>query len=134
MVRPGRIRFKFSRSSRLSRASEFDSVKASGKSWTGKYLVLAALALDTDAPSRIGIVATRRLGNAVTRNRVRRKIREIFRLNQHCIRKGFWLVTIARFSSAAAAYEELERDWLRLAGRASILAPGSHGSHTADFT
>jgi len=134
MVRSRRIRFKFPRSSRLSRTSEFNSVKASGKSWTGKHLVLATLARNTDAPSRIGIVATRRLGNAVTRNRVRRKIREIFRLNRHRIQKGFWLVTIARFSSAIAAYEELERDWLRLAERASILAPGSHGSHPADFT
>ena len=44
MVRPGRIRFKFSRSARLSRASEFRLVKASGKSWTGKHLVLAILA------------------------------------------------------------------------------------------
>jgi ribonuclease P protein component len=79
-------------------------------------------------------VATRRLGNAVTRNRVRRKIREIFRLNQHRIRKGFWLVTIARFSSAIADYEELERDWLRLAERASILAAGSHDSHPTNFT
>jgi len=82
----------------------------------------------------MGIVATRRLGNAVTRNQVRRKIREIFRLNQHRIRKGHWLVTIARLSSARAAYQELERDWLRLAERASILAPDSHGSHPADFT
>jgi ribonuclease P protein component len=134
MVRPGRIRFKFPRTYRLSRAFEFNLVKASGKSWTGKHLVLATLARDNDAPSRIGIVATRRLGDAVTRNQVRRKIREIFRLNQHRIRKGFWLVTIARFSSAVAAYEELERDWLRLAERASILAPDSHGSHPADFT
>jgi ribonuclease P protein component len=133
MVRPGRIRFRFPRSSRLNRASEFNSVRTSGKSWTGKHLVLATLARDEAVPSRIGIVATRRLGNAVTRNQVRRKIREIFRLNQHRIRKGFWLVTIARFSSAVADYEELERDWLRLADRASILAPGSHDSHPTDF-
>ena len=134
MIRPGRIRFKFSRSSRLSRASEFSLVKASGKSWTGKHLVLAILTRETEAPSRIGIIATRRLGNAVTRNQVRRRIREIFRLNQHRIQRGFWLVTIARFSSATATFDELERDWLRLAERASILAPGSHGSHPADFT
>jgi hypothetical protein len=54
-------------------------------------------------------------------------------LNQHRIRKGFWLVTIARFSSAVADYEELERDWLRLAERASILAAGSHDSHPTNF-
>ena len=49
MIRPGRIRFKFSRLSRLSRASEFSLVKASGKSWTGKHLVLATLKRETEA-------------------------------------------------------------------------------------
>src|SRR5208283_6213234 len=133
MIRPGRTRFKFSKATRLSRASEFRLVRTSGKSWTGKHLVLGILTQGSNATSRIGIITTKRIGNAVTRNQVRRKIREIFRLNQHRIRKGLWLVTIARFSSAGAAYQELERDWLRLAERASILAPGSHGSHPADF-
>jgi len=134
MIRPGRIRFKFSRSARLSRSSEFRLVKASGKSWTGKYLVLAILMRDTEEPTRIGIIATKRLGNAVSRNQVRRRIREIFRLNQHRIKQGFWVVTIARLSAAKAAFDELQRDWLRLVERASILAPGSHGSHPPDLT
>jgi hypothetical protein len=55
-------------------------------------------------------------------------------LNQHRIQKGYWLVTIARFSSATATFDELQRDWLRLVERASILAPGSHGSHSPDLT
>ena len=134
MVRPGRMRLKFSRLSRLTRASEFRLVKAAGKSWTGKHLVLAVLARGTEQPTRIGIITTKRLGNAVSRNQVRRRIREIFRLNQHRIQEGFWLVTIARYSSAAAPFNELQRDWLRLVERASILAPGSHGSHPADPT
>src|SRR3984957_1889771 len=134
MIRPGRIRFRFSQSSRLNRASEFRLVKASGKSWTGKHLVLAILARETEAAPRIGIIATKRLGNAVSRNQVRRRIREIFRLNQHRIQRGFWLVTIARFSSVGATFEEVERDWLRLVKRASILAPGSHGTPSADLT
>ncbi len=134
MVRPGRMRLKFSRLARLSRASEFRLVKAAGKSWTGKHIVLAALMRGTEQPARIGIITTKRLGNAVSRNRVRRRIREIFRLNQHRIRKGLWLVTIARFSSTTATFDELQRDWLRLVERASILAPGSHGTHPADLT
>jgi ribonuclease P protein component len=134
MIRPGRMRFKFSRLSRLSRASEFSLVKASGKSWTGKHLILAILTRETEAAPRIGIIATRRLGNAVSRNQVRRRIREIFRLNQHRIQRGFWLVTIARLSSANATFDELRRDWLRLVERASILAPDSHGSHPPDLT
>ena len=134
MIRPGRTRFKFCRSSRLRRASEFRLVKTSGKSWTGKHLVLAVLAREAEATSRIGIITSKRLGNAVTRNQIRRRIREIFRLNQHQIQTGIWLVTIARVSSATATFEEIRRDWLRLVERASILAPGSHGSHSPDLT
>jgi hypothetical protein len=54
-------------------------------------------------------------------------------LNQHRIQKGFWLVTIARASSTKATFVELERDWLRLIERASILAPVSDASHSADL-
>jgi ribonuclease P protein component len=134
MIRPGRIRFRLPRLSRLSRASEFRLVKASGKSWTGKHLVLAILTREINVAPRIGIIATKRVGNAVSRNKIRRRIREIFRLNQHRIQRGYWLVTIARFSSATATFDELQRDWLRLVERASILAPGSHGSHSPDHT
>jgi ribonuclease P protein component len=134
MVRPGRISFELPRSSRLQRGSEFKLVRASGKSWIGTHLILAALHRETGFPSRVGIITTRRLGNAVVRNRIRRKIREIFRLNQHHVRQGYWVVTIARVSSAFASYQELERDWLRLAKRASILEPTPHGSHPADLT
>src|ERR1700728_68318 len=134
MIRPGRTRFKFPRSSRLSRASEFSLVKASGKSWTGRHLVLAILTRESEAAPRIGIITTKRLGNAVSRSQVRRRLREIFRLNQHRIQRGFWIVTIARRSSASATFGELQRDWLRLVGRASILAAGSHGSHSPDLT
>jgi ribonuclease P protein component len=133
MIRPGRTRFKFSRASRLSRASEFRLVKASGKSWTGKHIVLAVLTREAEAAPRIGIITTKRIGNAVCRNQVRRRIREIFRLSQHRIRKGFWLVVIARESSTRATLAELERDWLRLIERASILAAASDGSHSADL-
>jgi ribonuclease P protein component len=133
MIRPGRTRFTFSRAARLSRASEFRLVKASGKSWTGKHLVLAILTRGDEAPPRIGIITTKRIGNAVCRNQARRRIREIFRLNQHRIRKGCWLVIIARASSTRTTFVELERDWLRLVERASILAPASDGSHSADL-
>src|SRR6516162_11349875 len=134
MIRHGRTKFEFARTSRLRRSSEFKLVRESGKSWTGTYLILLALNRGPGLPSRVGMVTTRRLGNAVVRNRVRRRMREIFRLNQHQVRDGYWIVTIARASSPFAAYQELERDWLRLAKRASILEPTSHGSNSTDLT
>ena len=134
MVRHGRIKLRFSRSFRLQRTSEFKLVRAFGKTWIGTHLIMVVLYRETDFPSKIGIVTTKRLGKAVVRNRIRRRIREIFRLNQHQLREGHWVVTIARTSSAFASYQELERDWLRLAKRASILAPTPHGSNPADLT
>ena len=134
MIRQGRTKFGFGRASRLRLSSEFKLVKESGKSWTGRYLILVALNRGAGLPSRVGMITTRRLGNAVVRNQVRRRMREIFRLNQDQIRDGYWIVTIARASSAFVAYQELERDWLRLAKRASILESRSHGSNSADLT
>ena len=121
MIRPGRIRFRFPRAARLNRASEFALLKTEGKSWTGKHLVLATLARGEE--TRIGIITARRLGPAIVRNRVRRRIREIFRQNMPRLRNGLWLVTIARATSVQASYDDLLRDWLRLAERASIFLP-----------
>jgi ribonuclease P protein component len=74
------------------------------------------------APFRNGFITSRAIGRAVARNRVRRRLREIVRKHQHEIVPGVWIVTIARAHAVAASYRELEGEWLRLAGRASILA------------
>jgi ribonuclease P protein component len=123
-VMPGekRERYRFPRTSRLSRAAEFKLVKQAGKSWTGRHLVLGVLAQADETRARVGIVTTRKVGMAVVRNRIRRRIREVFRLHQFDLITGVWLVTVARPSAAKASFRELERDWLRLAERASILA------------
>jgi len=78
---------------------------------------------DVQSPSRAGFVTSKRVGEAVVRNRVRRRLREIVRRNQHELRRGAWLVVIARPSAARASYRALEDEWLRLAKRAFILAP-----------
>jgi ribonuclease P protein component len=49
-------------------------------------------------------------------------LREIVRKHQHEIAEPVWIVTIARATAARVTYRELEAEWLRLAGRASILA------------
>ena len=117
-----RERYRFPRASRLSRTAEFKLVKQAGKSWTGRHLVLGVLAQPEATRARVGIVTTRKVGMAVVRNRIRRRIREVFRLHQFDLVSGVWLVTIARPSAATASFQDLERDWLRLAERASILA------------
>ena len=84
--------------------------------------MLSVLSIADDNPFRAGFVTSRALGSAVVRNRVRRRLREIVRKHQREIARGIWIVTIARANAAAADYEQLEVEWLRLAKRASILS------------
>lgn len=113
----------FSKTRRLTRASEFELVRHKGRVQRGKFLVLSVLeAKEAASPFRAGFVTSRAVGRAVSRNRVRRRLREVVRKHQSEIVSGIWLVTIARAAAATASYAQLEAEWLRLAGRASILA------------
>jgi ribonuclease P protein component len=112
---------RFPKAARLSTASEFGSVRANGRPQHGSFMILNVLRDAGSARPRIGIITSRRVGGAVERNRVRRCLREIFR--KHCLRlpPDCWLVLVARQKAATAEFSALESEWLRLAGRASIL-------------
>ena len=117
--------FAFSKSRRLTRSAEFLRVRSEGSVHRGSLMILGVLEAGTDSqsPARAGFVTSKRIGGAVVRNRVRRRLREIVRRNQHELRRGIWLVVIARPVAARASYRALEDEWLRLAKRAFILAP-----------
>jgi len=86
-------------------------------------LVLGVLAKQEEKSFRAGFVTSKRIGGAVVRNRVRRRLRDIVRTQQGGVRRGFWFVVVARPAEARASYGALKDEWLRLAERASILAP-----------
>jgi ribonuclease P protein component len=100
---------------------EYESVKRNGVTQRGKLLILSLMPANDSASWRAGFITSGRLGGAVVRNRVRRRLREIVRRHQHELRKGFWFVIIARDGAATATYAALEDEWLRLGRRASIL-------------
>ena len=113
--------FSFPKTRRLTRRSEFLRVKRDGITQSGKLLILNVMPLENFSSWRAGFITSGRLGGAVVRNRVRRRLREIVRRHQHELRQGFWFVTVARREAAAETYRALEDEWLRLARRASIL-------------
>jgi len=113
--------FSFPKSRRLTKASEYEHVKQKGFTRRGKLLMLNVVAVENSGPCRAGFIASRRIGGAVVRNRVRRRLREIVRQHQHELREGFWIVLVARRDAAEANYRPLEHELLRLAKRASIL-------------
>lgn len=118
---PPRDSFSFPKARRLTHPTQYERLKRDGVTHRGKHLTLSILPVENCGPWRAGFITSRRLGGAVDRNRVRRRLREIVRRHQHELREGFWLVLIARHEAAKARYSILEHEWLRLARRASIL-------------
>lgn len=116
-------RFRFSADRRLKLSREFDRVRNEGQTTRGGLLMFGVLQTGSDAALRVGFVTSRRVGGAVVRNCVRRRLREIVRRHQHEVMVGLWLVVVARPAAARASSAALEEEWLRLARRASILRP-----------
>ena len=113
--------FSFQKMRRLAHRSEYEHVKRNGITQRGKLVILNVMTMQNSGPWRAGFVTSGRLGGAVVRNRVRRRLREIVRRHQNELRQDFWFVIIARHEAATASYGALEDEWLRLARRASIL-------------
>jgi ribonuclease P protein component len=115
------MRFRFPATRRLKFSREFDRVRKEGHALRGGLLMLGVLPVEGEKMFRVGLVTSRRVGGAVARNRVRRRLREIVRRNQHAMKGGIWFVVIARPAAASASSAALEDEWLRLAGRADLL-------------
>lgn len=84
------------------------------------HLVLYARPNRTDG-NRIGITVSKKLGKAHVRNRTRRRLREIYRLNEQLFAPGWDIVIVARSSAVDADFEKLTQSYLSLAGKAGIL-------------
>lgn len=117
------FRHDFPRERRLARSHEFQLVKKQGETLKGRYMVLGVLKQET-AGWRVGLITTRKIGGAVARNRVRRRFRELARLDlPREEERGVWLVMVARRSAVEASWEELRREWRKLLRRAGIVPP-----------
>jgi len=112
---------KFPAKRRLKLARQFKQVRSEGKTVRGTLLTLGVLRVDGDEAFRVGFVTARRIGGAVVRNRVRRRLREIVRRRQHELISSVWIVVIARQAAAAADSTMLAKEWLKLAQRAGVL-------------
>ena len=105
---------------RISRSSEFRRVRTQGTAYRGRHLILAVLE-DSSLPEiKVGFITTKRLGNAVVRNRTRRRLRSILVEMGDRILPGKYLVTVARQTAAEASYESLKREWTWLGHRANL--------------
>jgi len=104
---------------RLRRNVDFQRVRHIGKSNASPLLVLAFLQNNLDH-SRFGFVASKRLGNAVQRNKIKRRMREAVRLRMLHIKPGVDIVFIARKYAITASYTELAQSLEQLLKTADL--------------
>ena len=103
---------------RLTRKSQYTTVYVRGKSWANDLLVMKALPNELEL-SRFGFSVSKRVGKAVVRNRVRRRLRECVRLMPY--EPGWDIVFIARSAASNANYLQINNAMRRLASRAKLL-------------
>ena len=113
---------------RLKKRSDFVAVKRHGRWWSNSLLTLRVLPNDLDA-SRIGFLVGRRVGCAVVRNRVKRRLREIAR--QEAVSKGWDVVVIARAQMADVPFADAQRALRDLWRRAQVHRPPEYGKPPA---
>lgn len=104
----------------MKRASEFAMVRAKGTSEAGRFVVINLAALPENQAgqhSRFGIITTKRIGHAVVRNLLRRRMREILREHGDPVATGRAIVIVMRNRAAFADYHQLEADFLKTLSR-----------------
>ena len=89
----------------------------------GRLLRLAHLRRENGALAKAGVITSKRVGGAVVRNKIRRRLRELIRVSRADFPAGSLIVVIAKPASATASFEDLRGEWLLLARRLSILPP-----------
>ena len=113
-------RFALSRSERITGTSDFKQAFKDGSFYNGKALKLN-ISPNGRGISRIGVSLRKHVFKlAVSRNKLRRYIKEIFRHNKETIAGGYDLITIPRSAAAGMTYEELGREFMALVKKAGI--------------
>lgn len=110
----------YGRKNRVKTHEAFQKVYEGGRSYVDRSGVFYVLA-SPGGTSQLGTAVGKRLGHAVLRNRIKRRMREVFRQNQHRLKTPVQIVWVARRPLSHAPYGMYEKVFDRLAKKAGLL-------------
>ena len=120
-MNPAPPRLRLGRSSRLAQNRDFARVRQQGERLALGCLIANWSQLPAGASPKLGVVTSKKIGDAPVRSRARRLLRESFRLHQHELAQPVELVLVARNSIAGKSFAAVEKDFLAALRRARLL-------------
>ncbi|MGI5976184.1 MAG: ribonuclease P protein component [Candidatus Limivicinus sp.] len=105
----------------LKKNSDFRRLYSKGKSAVNPYMAVYCRRRRHAEENRVGYTVSVKLGHAVVRNRVRRRLREIYRLNSPSLKTGWDIVIVARRRCIDAEYKKLNEAFLSACRKLSLL-------------
>jgi len=114
----------------LKKNHEFRRLYSKGKTAASHNIALYYRKNGTSF-NRLGITVSTKIGNAVQRNYIRRRLKEIYRLNEHKLCAGYDMVIVARHRSRYAGYYDLEHDFLTLCKKGFMVKKNEESSNSA---
>lgn len=101
--------FSFCYQERLHKQSDFNKTIKNGKKVTSKFVnIFVYNRFDEDTIRRLGLVTSKKVGNATQRNLAKRRLREIFRTNKHKLTSGLDIVFILKPEITLTGYSKLK--------------------------
>ena len=97
----------------IKKNDEFKTVYQCGKSYANKYLVMY-IHRNNMEKNRLGISVSKKVGNSVIRHRLKRLVKESYRLNESVFQEGFDIVVVVRTTANDRSYKEIESALLHL--------------------
>ena len=107
----------------LTKNHEFRRLYKKGKNAASKYAVVYC-GRNGKVENRLGITVSTKIGGAVQRNRIRRRLKEIYRINEDKFSAGYDIVIVARMKSRFSGFTELGSSVLSLLKKLNVLAGG----------
>jgi len=113
--------FSFPRTFRLRLKSEFQQVFTQGKKFRGNFMMLVVFVPEKKSFKTAAVVRKKFYKRAVDRNKIKRRLREIIRLNKFRLPENLWLVVLAEQKILNAKFNSLEKEFIELCEKAGLL-------------